>query len=177
MDIQSMTDKQFGLLFDVRRSIRYHDRRRSFFERLHQMTAGLTILLAGSVLFDVAKEGSTATWMVVLSIVAALLSVWDMVVGYSSKAGLHRDLKLRFGELEISILQGDDSATTWQDHQIRRLKIEQDEPAIYRVLDTLCHNEMIRAEGVCRIMHKDQFKKVNWWKQMTRHLFHWPDVA
>jgi hypothetical protein len=36
MNIEDMTDAQYGLLFDVRRSIRYHDRRRAFFETLHR---------------------------------------------------------------------------------------------------------------------------------------------
>ena len=30
------------------------------------------------------------------------------------------------------------------DIENRRLAIEQDEPPIYRVVDTLCHNEMLR---------------------------------
>lgn len=177
MDAHSMNDAQYGLLFDVRRSIRYHDRRFAFFERLHQITAGLTILLAGSVLFDVAKAGETAPWMIALSVVAALLSVWDMVVGYSSKAGLHRDLKLRFSNLEISILEGDDSATTWQAHKVERLKIEQNEPPVFRGLDTLCHNELLRAEGVCKTKNPGQYKEIGRWKRVTRHFFHWADIA
>jgi hypothetical protein len=50
MNIEDMTDAQYGLLFDVRRSIRYHDRRRAFFETLHRITSALTILLVGWVL-------------------------------------------------------------------------------------------------------------------------------
>jgi len=32
----------------VRRSIRYHDRRRAFFETLHRLTGALTVLLASA---------------------------------------------------------------------------------------------------------------------------------
>lgn len=178
MNIDAMSHSQYGLLFDVRRSVRYHDRRRAFFERMHQVTAGLTILLAGSVLLDLAKPGESAGWLVALSAVAALLSVWDMVVGYAAKAGLHRDLKLRFGALEMALLAGDAEDATWNKHQLERLRIEQDEPPVFRALDLLCHNELMVAEGFGRPHDKPaQFAKVGRWQRTTRHVFHWADLA
>lgn len=173
-----MNDRQYGLLFDVRRSLRYHDRRRAFFDRLHQITAGLTVLLAGSVLFELARPGETATWMIVLAVSAALLSAWDIVVGYASKAGLHRDLKIRYGTLEMAIVTGDDTAETWKNHQLERLRIEQDEPPVFRALDTLCHNELLVAEGHTRNDEgKAHLAHLNSWQRFTRHLFHWADLA
>lgn len=172
-----MNDEQYGLLFDVRRSARYHDRRRAFFERMHQVTAALTILLAGSVLFDIAKPGDSPGWMQVLAILAAILSACDMVVGYSSKAGMHRDLKARFGTLEISMLSGDGLPQTWIEHQNERLRIELDEPPIYKAVDLLCRNELLRAEGIKDTGDQDsQFAKVNDYQRLTRHLFHWADI-
>lgn len=176
MNIHAMSDRQYSLLFGVRRSLRYHDRRRAFFERLHQITSGLTILLAGSVLFELARPGETAAWMIVMAVVAALLSVWDIVVGYAPKAGLHRDLKLRFIALEIAMLAGGDDEATWQQHEIERLRIEQDEPPIFRALDTLCHNELLRAEGFRKDSDAKHFFSVNCFQRLTRHLFHWSDL-
>ncbi|MDP2805350.1 MAG: hypothetical protein Q8O24_05355 [Gallionellaceae bacterium] len=161
MNIQAMNDRQYGLLFGVCRSIRYHDRRRAFFERLHQITSGLTVLLAGSVLFE-------------LAVIAALLSAWDIVVGYSVKASLHRDLKQRFGALEIAILLGLDDDSTWQHHEAERLRIEQDEPPIFRALDMLCHNELLTADGLKR-GNGANFATLNAWQRTTRHFFHWAD--
>jgi hypothetical protein len=175
MLIQAMDDHQYGLLFSIRRSLRYHDRRRAFFERLHQVTSGLTILLAGSVLFELARPGETASWMVFLAVIAALLSAWDIVVGYASKASLHRDLKQRFGLIGISILSGTDDDAIWQQHEIDRLRIEQDEPPIFRALDTLCHNEVLAADGFKRD-DSEHFARINGWQRATRHLFHWPDL-
>lgn len=174
MIAKDLSDQQYRLLFDVRRSVRYHDRRRAFFERLHQVTSGLTVLLAGSVLFELAREGETAPWLVGLAVVAALLSTWDIVVGYAGKAGLHKDLKARFGALEMAIAAGDNTPDVWRKYQIERLRIEQDEPPVFRALDVLCHNELLLAEGVKSSEH---FARLNRWQRATRHFFHWPDHA
>lgn len=175
MNTKDLADDHYGFLFDVRRSVRYHDRRRAFFERMHQVTGGLTVLLAGSVLFDLARPGETPWWMSALAVAAALLSAWDMVVGYASKAGLHRDLKGRFVALEMAILAGNDQSEAWASHKIERLRIEKDEPPIYRALDLLCYNELLRAEG-----HKQDgghFADVGKLQRFTRHIFHWPDLV
>jgi len=176
MNMSDMTNEQFGFLFDVRRSIRYHDRRRAFFERMHQITAAMTVLLAGSVLFDIAKPGATPGWMLAIALVAALLSAVDMVVGYSTKAGMHLDLKRRFGVLEMAIVAGDAAPATWTAHMTTRLAIEQDEPPIYRALDLLCHNEVSAACGIDREKTPGAYSEVSAWQRTTRHLFHWADL-
>lgn len=168
-----MADDQYDLFFDVRRSVRYHDRRRSFFEYMHRITAALTILMAGSILFDIGKMGTTAPWLVALSVVAALLATFDMVVGYASKADLHRSLKVRFGELEMAIIVGDSSQVEWDAHHLKRLEIEQDEPTIYRALDVLCYNEVAIADGV----KKENLRNIDCITRVTCHLFHWADIA
>jgi len=169
-----MSNEQYGFLFDVRRSIRYHDRRRAFFERLHQITGGLTVLLAGSVLFDIARPGDSPWWLLAIAAVAALLSAWDIVVGYASKATLHRDLKGRFCELEAKIFVGDAAADTWASYRAARLRIEQDEPPIYRALDLLCHNELLLAEGYGRDGDDGKhFVTVPGFKRLTSHFIHW----
>lgn len=173
MQKSSMTDEQYALFFDVRRSIRYHDRRRSFFEYMHRITAALTILMAGSILFDIGKTGDTAPWLVTLSVIAALLATLDMVVGYASKADLHRSLKVRFGKLEMAIIAGGSSQEEWDAHHLKRLEIEQDEPTIYRALDVLCYNEVAIADGV----KKEDLREVDCISRATCHLFHWADIA
>lgn len=176
MKHEDMTEDQHALFFDVRRSIRYHDRRRAFFGLMHQVTSGLTILLAGSVLFDIARPGDNPWWMLAVAAVAAIISAFDMVVGYASKAGLHGELKARFGDLEMAILKGDNSDPTWEAHRIERLRIEQDEPPIYRALDMLCHNELMRADGYNESEHAKHYAKLTPFQQATRHLLHWADL-
>lgn len=168
-----MTDEQYALLFGVRRSVRYHDRRRAFFERLHRLTNVLTVLMAGSVLFDIGRPGETAGWLMTLAAMAALLAALDMVVGYAARASQHRDLKGRFVDLEMAILGGDETPEVWTAHRLARLAIERDEPPIYRALDLLCHNEVLLAEGG----KTADLVVLTKWQRWTRHLFHWPDIT
>lgn len=172
---QELTGTLWGLLFDVRRSVRYHDRRCAFFEQLHRITGVLTILLAGSVLFEIARPGDTASWLVALSVAAAVLAASDTVIGFAARAGLHRTLKQRFIGLETAILAGSGSEA---DHLRTRLAIEHDEPPIYRALDLLCYNEMLHAEGypdsgdgaVTR-------SRLSGWQRLTSQWWRWADLS
>ncbi|MBU1692306.1 MAG: hypothetical protein KJ958_05565 [Gammaproteobacteria bacterium] len=177
MTIDEIKKESGALLFNVRRSIRYHDRRRAFFDRLHQCTSGLTILLAGSVLFDVARPGDTPCWMTLIAVIAALLSVWDMVVGYAKYSNLHNTLKNRFSALEIDMMAVNDTPETLKKHQVERLRIEQDEPPIYRALDLLCRNEQMIAMGYKKPEDEKWFSKVGLLQKLTSQLFHWKNIS
>lgn len=170
-----LSDDNYGLLFDVRRSIRYHDRRGAFYERFHQVTSVLTILMAGSVLFDIGKSGPTDLWLTYLALAAALLAAFDMVVGYSRKATLHSELKSRFADLEIRMLTGPSQGEIWAEYATERLRIEKDEPSPYYIVDALCRNELLVASGVRRKERPELFAKVNWYQWATRHFAHWSD--
>lgn len=174
MNIGALSNEQYALLFGVRRSIRYHDRRRAFFERLHRFTSALTILLAGSVLFDIA--GAQAPWwLLMIGAFSALLAATDMVLGYANHAEIHRDLRSRFADLEVCMLSGGSDNTTWLAHKVERLRIERDEPPAYRALDLLCHNELMLAEGYRP--DSEYVAKVGWFRRATCNVFHWPNVV
>ena len=165
-----MSDEQYGLFFGIRRSIRYHDRRVAFYTGMHHLTGVLTVLLAGSVLFDVARPGNNPSWLIILALLAAVLSAIDVVVGYAAKSGLHRDLKRDFNALEARIVLETDG--DWDQYRVERLRIEQNEPPIYQALDLLCHNEVLRSDGA----EGKYYVTMTWWQQMTRHIFHWADL-
>jgi hypothetical protein len=174
MNALALSDDQYGLLFDIRRSIRYHERRKSFFETLHRITSFLTILMAGSVLFDIGKHGRTDEWLLWLSAIAAIIAAADMVIGFARKAGDHGRLREQFADLEIDMITGKLDKDIWLEYEKRRLLIEKDEPAIYVVLDGLCRNELLIAEG-----HKAkavEFFKCTCWQRWTSHLFRWENV-
>lgn len=172
-----LSDEHYALLFDVRRSIRYHDRRRAFYEQLHHLTSLLTILMAGSVLFDLAKKGETADWLIWVSVAAALLAAVDMVIGYSKHASLHASLRERFANLEIDMVSGPADGDCWLVYQKERLLIEKDEPAIYRVLDGLCRNELLVAEGYSKKDASEYFFKSWFWQRWTAQLFRWENFV
>lgn len=153
----------YGLLFDLRRSVRYHDRRRAWFESLYRLT-GVTAILIGAAIFIPVRP-----WMAAQLIIAGLL-LGGVALGFASSAALHKALRIRFIGLEAEML-----ANPAANHHIARLVIEKDEPPIYRALDLLCHNEQLRAEAHPAIA--DYLVTVPLYQRLTCHLFRWPDAA
>ncbi len=81
---------------------------------------------------------------------AALITVLSgatLVVGTVRKAQLHADLMRQFVELERQLEIGRSTPSKALITQItdERLAIEATEPQVLKVLDTLCHNKLLRA--------------------------------
>ena len=70
----------------------------------------------------------------------------DLVAESSNKARIHDRLKQRFIALE-SRMQREETDGVLNEWTVERLAIEADELPILRVLDTLCHNELLRSMG------------------------------
>lgn len=173
-ELKNLDDDSYGLLFDVRRSVRYHDKRAAFFERVHRLTNALAILLSGSVLFDLARPGDTPWWMSSLAVTAALLSAADMVMGLNKYGELHRSLQRRFAELERRMIIGSAQGACWVEYHSERLSIEMDEPTPYKMLDTLCHNELLRVQGFKR--GSENYVSIGWWQRLTCQFWPWSDA-
>jgi hypothetical protein len=100
----AMTTDLYGLLFDVRRSVRYHNRRKGFYEPLHLFTNFLTIVMSGAVLTEMAKNGNMALWLTVIGYIAAFFAAMDLLIGYSKMANKHDALQRRFALLEMNMI-------------------------------------------------------------------------
>jgi len=145
MNADDLDTAWYQLQFAVRRSIRYHQRRRGFFERLDKLGNVLAVLFASVVIVGALAAHSTVL-VVVASLLVTVVATVNLGIGSSRKAWLHADLARRFVELERQLLATPDTALLRQ-LQAERVSIEAEEPPILRVLDTLCHNELLRAEG------------------------------
>ena len=168
----NVQDEYYGLLFDVRRSVRYHMRRRGFFESFHALVLFIGLLGGSATMVALGAElGSQwPLWLKLLpgALIAASAAA-DLVVGAMRKAWLHADLARRFIELERTIASARREPTEaliaeWTD---RRLEIEAGEPRILRVLDTICYNEMLRAMEHQR---RDQIP-IGFWQRCFAHFF------
>ena len=148
---EELSESYYGLLFGVRRSARYHARRRAFFERLHGAVIFLAVI-SGSATFtafatDLGKEWPD--WLRFFpSVALTVLAAGDMVFGWARKAWLHADLARKFidleREMETTLDPDPDRVAAWTG---RRLQVEGDEPPVKQVLNILCHNELSRAMG------------------------------
>ena len=84
-------------------------------------------------------------------------------------ARVHEDLCRQFIELEketISIAEGQFTEEAALRITAARLTIEAVEPPVKRVLDSLCHNELLRAMGY----GGEEFVRVRWYQRLFAQL-------
>lgn len=164
--MMTMANKEhFKLLFGVRRSIRYHSRREAFYESVDRWTSFLLLLLgSGSVALAIQGSGS---WMILVGSFVALLSGLKLVFAFGRKASRHAQFVRDFTRLEQQLCK-DDSEETVSAVTHERLALEATEPPVKRVLDVICHNELLRAMG-----NEDPKERVqlNWFQYFTANFF------
>lgn len=157
-----------SLLFDVRRSVRYHERRRNFYETWNLTTSALSLLFGSAAIYLVLKDHETLT--VIAAAVVAVASTVDLVVNTSRMAHLHSDLCRRFIELEKTmVLHANRTTDDYNRIWAARLDIEKDEPPIKRIVDIICHNELVFAGGY----DESCYQPIPLYKRLSAHCFNW----
>lgn len=140
-----LEDRWHDILFGVRRSIRYHQRRRAFFDRLDQLSNMLSVIFGSAAIYGILERDYQALALIASALVTILASI-NLVVGSAQRARAHSDFSRRYVELEKRMLGQPDEQVL---HQVsaERLSIEADEPPVLHVLNAMCHNELMRAMG------------------------------
>lgn len=150
------------LLFNVRRSVRYHNRRRTFFERFHLLTNTIAVIFGSATILTVLSDVSPY-YPVAAGATVSFAAALDLVWGFSRMACLHADLARRFIALEREmVLARHYTEEDLDKFTAKRLDIEADEPPVMRVLDSLCYNELTRAMGYS----KEHFVRVRWYQRL-----------
>lgn len=156
-------DERGRLLFYAKRSQRYHDHRRGFFESVIQWFQFLNLVLGSAgVVYYLGAEGKTE----ILAIAPAVAAVTSAIL-ISSKAvamaELHAKLLERciVFEQRLSRIRSPTEADIEAFHY-ERLEIERVEPRVYHAVNRMCRNEVIRSEGT-----KGTVQPLGFW----RHLF------
>ena|SRR6266508_3456665 len=146
---KKIKDDLHELLFGVRRSIRYHVKRQQFFDRLNGLTSFFNVIFGSAAVVALIKTNIEYVGVPAAALVTVLSSI-DLVVGYSRKARVHERLACKFIDLDKEIISRNNIDLTESElakFSAERLDIEADEPPVKVVLDSICHNEMCRAEG------------------------------
>ncbi len=155
------------VLFGVRLSIRYHAKRREFFETLHNLSSFTAVVLgsatAWAFLGDHRLLGMTA------AMVVTFFGGLELVLGTIKRSHDHTDLGRKFTELEKRLLE-DRSESAVLEVERQRLDIQADEPPVLRVLSVICHNEQLRAQGFDELEDSDEFVPVTWIQRLLSQL-------
>ena len=170
---QEQRDEEWrALLFGVRRSIRYHARRRMFFDRLRQITSALGVIFGSATVFTLLDKADPFYTAFAAALVTVFFAI-DLVVGTGPAARLHDDLCRRFIELErqMELAEKPMDAKSLAEFTARRLEVEADEPPVHRVLDMMCHNELLRAMGY----DKSHFARIWFYQRWLAHFFDFQD--
>lgn len=168
MEIKKLTGEWGHLLFDVRRSVRYHNRRRAFFDRLDQLTNVLALVFGSVSIYGVLSHAGNLLPVLSAAIVT-IFSAFNLVVGSSQRARNHFDLARRFIDLEQQIVTTEPNAKQLPQFISERLSIEKDEPPVLRVLDCICYNEQARAMECPR----DQMIHITFGQRLCAPFFDW----
>ena len=138
MTTTDLNDQVDSLDFAVEKSMRYHQRRRGFYDSRHKVIM-FFVVLSGSAAFSGLSEYFAA--------IAAALAAVDLVWGPSHLARDHEMLFRRFSALAIEIRTSTPSAEAHNRWIKERVTIETDELPVYRALEADCDNEVRRAWG------------------------------
>lgn len=162
-----LNDRIDGLNFGAEKSMRYHQRRRAHFERLHRGTMFAVVVTgsAGAAGFFGSPE--------FFALVAAVLGALDLVFAFSVKAQQHELLFKRFSILAKEIRSN--SSPTEGDYQNwvnNRLDIESEEPTVYWAVEASCYNEVVVAWGRETSV---ELNRLGFWEGVLMHW--WPYEA
>jgi FtsH-binding integral membrane protein len=99
-----------AISFSVRRSCRYHARRKAFYENMHKIFNFIIIIVSsGSILGLCAEFLNSAFMQQVSAVVVTVLATLDLVIGFSVKAKEHEILYRRFCDLNIRMAASTES--------------------------------------------------------------------
>ena len=139
-------------LFGIRRSARYHERRRAFFEAVNTWILASQVTVSssfGALVLLNSEEGPRTYSDVGVFVVAlvGLLAALNLVVGSQRRAFLHSSLAQKFAQLEQDITPHEHDEKIGisfvNDFRRKRLAIEEGEPPKLRIIDLLSHNELV----------------------------------
>jgi hypothetical protein len=88
-------------------------------------------------------------WPIATAMMVAFWGIIDLLLNTAEGARLHADLGRRFMEIEMDIVLTEEKLSDQQLREFanRRLRIVLEEPPTMRVLDCVCHNEVVQAMG------------------------------
>jgi hypothetical protein len=155
---ESLGDELYRLDFGVHKSLRYHSMRRRFLDLWHRISMSCAVVSAAA-----AYAAVTGAWPEVsttVALLAASMTLLDVVVGFSQRARTHEQLYRRFSDLAAEIARvphrTDEQVREWM---AERLMIQADEPPSLDALNVMCHNLEVEARGL-----GDEHKwRLSWW--------------
>ena len=160
-----LEEELFKLQFNLGRSIRYHSRRRKFFDFWDKFTTFCSLIFSSTATYGVLSTNEKVT--LISGAIVTILSSLSLVIGFSNKARDHFDFVKQYSLLERMSIRESLSEMLLRKITDEKLSIESTEPPILRVLNEMCWNEEAKAQGI----KSECWKKIKWYQRLFSSFF------
>jgi hypothetical protein len=164
---EEIKERLIALDFEVHKSIRYHAKRRSFFDNCNNLTRAISAIFAAGAIVSIVGGSYLAT--IVVAALLAVISAVDLVIDFSRRARVYDDLYREFCELSANI---EENPVCGEEHvrmfAAQKLRIQAKEPTGLDVLNVICANEELEGRGY------DYKYRIRWWQSLLRHFISLP---
>ena len=160
-----LEEELFKLQFNLGRSIRYHSRRRNFFDFWDKFTTFCSLIFSSTATYGVLSTNEKVT--LISGAIVTILSSLSLVIGFSNKARDHFDFVKQYSLLERMSIRESLSEMLLRKITDEKLSIESTEPPILRVLNEMCWNEEAKAQGI----KSECWKKIKWYQRLFSSFF------
>src|SRR5690349_16228740 len=106
-DYEQVSNDLHKLLFGVKRSVRYHAKRRQFLERCHKFIKIFALVAGSAAFFSVIRDNKGLALF--CSLMTTIFSAMDIFIKFSENARIHAELAQEFVELEQMIVAVDEA--------------------------------------------------------------------
>lgn len=175
---EELRNENYRTLFRIRCSIRYHSRFSYFYENWNTIT---TALITSFMLISVSASCSAISKPTGLGLgitallagaIGGIIGTTTLAFGVAQKRRTHDDLKRRFIQIETlfnkEILDENELAKV----KYEIFRIEESEPPILSLLNTLCFFEISLAEGTTK-----KIESIKWWRFLFMYFLQQTEYA
>ena len=142
----SLDQRWHDLLFAVRKSVRYHERRQRFFMSCNRFVSFVTAASGTSAVVTLLNDADKGV-VLAIALLITLAGLLDLVFGTARRISEHGNLAREFVALERRMTLTETSSEALRELTAARLEVEEREPPILRVLNVLSHNDVMRSMG------------------------------
>ena len=160
-----LEDDLFKLQFNLGRSIRYHSRRRKFFDFWDKFTTCCSLVFSSTATYGVLSTNGKIT--LISGAIVTIFSSLSLVIGFSNKARDHFDFVKQYSLLERMSIKEVLSEKLLKQITDEKLSIESTEPVVLRVLNEMCWNEEAKAQGI----KPEKWRKIKWYQRLFSSFF------
>lgn len=168
---EEVSSELIALDFGVHKSIRYHVKRRAFFDVMHRVAMLIAVIGGSAAFFALIGEKTEVGQIAALTV--AIATALDLVFAFPENAREHDKLAERFSDLAVELALAQSGAVDGRrlaELKGKRLALERGEPTALDALNVICHNEEAEARGYDR----DQIYRVGWGQKIFAQLITFP---